>query len=954
MAIKFFLRTIDREDYKLGEDMAFAKDLVLVDGSSFLYRAYFASKGDFTTSQGIPTGAVLIIARMLQGLIRDFKDTPIVVIFDAGSKTFRNEMYKEYKSNRPPMPDDLRQQLPYVHELVKALGMPLVIEPGVEADDIMGSYAKAAKDKGINVVLCTGDKDLAQLVQDGISIKDTFKNTELDSARVVAKFGIEPKYMVDFLALKGDKVDNIPGMPGTGDVIACKVINTFGGIYEIKEHLDEVAALGFRGAKVFKQKFLDSFEQIELSYRLATIKTDLDLPIALEDLKAPKKDHQKLLDLYKTLEFQRFYDEELAKGNNLDHHVNLPLESQKQQTDTQHTQQILITENSSVSRAQNYELVISEEALNKLALKLKNSKFMAMQVQTTSLNFMQGRLVGLAFSVQKDEAFYLPLTHDYLGVLEQLSLDKIKEVLGPILDDPKLLKIGHNIKFALLVLKRMGLKVQGVFADTMVMAHLINSLESLSITDLAKHHLDYQAIAFEDVVGKGAKQISFASVSLPDATSYACENVDLIYRLYEVLLTKLEKIPLGVKILHEVEMPFLQALTHMQNNGATLDVAILKEQNATMHRELKDLENQIYTSADEKFNIQSPKQLSHILFEKLMIPYPRKSKVGADGKPSYSTAEEILQEIAPNFDIANLILRYRLLNKLVTSYTEKLTELVVDGRIYTNFNQTGTTTGRLSSSEPNLQNIPARSPEGKSIRKAFTAPSGFKILSADYSQIELRLIAHFTEDPNLIEAFLKGEDIHRHTAAQVLGKDPKDITADERSGAKATNFGLMYGISPHGLSKMTKMSYKDAKNYIEAYFKQYPAVHNYMEKIKDFVKEHGYIETLAGRRVSFLSLGSSQIQRAAIERQAINAPMQGSAADIIKKAMIDIDNWIATLEEGAIKMTLQVHDELIFEVKDEYVDLAKEKIRSLMVNAWTLKVPLEVGIGVGSNWAEAH
>ncbi len=917
--------------------------LVLVDGSSFIYRAYFAARGGFSTSKGIPTGAVLIITRMFEGLLRDYPNTPILMVFDAGGKTFRNDLYPEYKANRPPMPDDLQVQIPYVHRLVEAMGFQDVSMKGFEADDIIGSYTKAAKKAGMSVVICSGDKDLAQLAGKGVIIHDYLKNEILDSQGVFKKYGVKPEHIIDFLALKGDSSDNIPGMPGTGDKTACAIINALGGIADIKKRIDEAASLKFRGAATFKERFEEYLPQIELSYNLALIKTDLALPIALDSLTVPLKNREQLLSLYKELEFNKFYEAELLRKGQ-DESLS-DKESSKSGEDN----------GSAACSTPVKTIVITQKSeLKALADRLGQEDCFAFCCLTSEFESNKGKLVGIAF-VTNLQSWYLPLAHDYIVAPQQLTISDTVEILGPVFAGEHPKKICHDLKAALIALHKAGLPLKGIYADTKIMAHLIDSQQGTELEKLSYGYLNYEAVPAEKIVGKGTNRIPFSSASVDTAGAFAVEQANLALRLCSPLEKQLEQIPGGFEILRNIEIPFAQALARMQGNGAFLNVRTLRDQNALLNREAAAAAESIYIAAGEKFNLQSPKQLGRILFEKLKISYPQKPGLNKDGTYSYSTAEAVLQEIAPVCDIARLVLRFRLLMKLISTYTEKLPDMVLDGRIYTNFNQTGTNTGRLSSTDPNLQNIPARSEEGRNIRRAFAAPKGYKIVSADYSQIELRLIAHFSEDPNLIKAFINGEDIHRHTAAQVLNKEIQEVTAQERSSAKAVNFGLMYGISAHGLARQTGMTFKQAQNYITAYFKRYPAVQSYMQRVKDFAKEHGYVQTIAGRRICFGRVqGLGRVQLAAVERQAVNAPMQGSAADIIKQAMIDIDNWINTLDESLVRPTLQVHDELVFEVKEEFLEEACLKIQDIMKSAWVLKVPLEVGIGFADNWADAH
>lgn len=983
--------------------------LILVDGSSFLYRAYYAAKKGFSTSTGLPTGAVLILTRMLQGLAAKYEDCPFVVVFDAKGKSFRNEIYPEYKANRPPMPDDLRVQLEYVQKIVRALGFPLISEPGVEADDVLGSYAKAAEAQGRTVVICTGDKDLAQLVTDKVTLYDSMHDQVYDREAVKAKYGVYPELIVDYLALKGDSSDNIPGMSKVGDKTASELLNAMGGITKVEANLDQVKNCKFRGASTFAQRFVEELDTIRLSYTLATIKTDVPLTIPLDKLPLPKRDHEKLIELYRVLEFRRMLKDEveligaeraleilkhseyapLFKGNYLlgvgaaagtepgngaepaaagaagqssdgaagaGGAAQAAADTAGSAEKSAEPDELMELETLS-SRGVQCVLVDSQEKLQELRRAIEESGECAFDTETDSLQAQSCHIVGMSLCPRPGLAYYIPLGHAYLTCPAQLPLEAVKEVLGPVLLDEKIKKYGHNVKFDLLVLRfAAGMEVRGVYCDSMILAHLLNSIQKVSLDDLAAEYLHYKTITFAEVTG-GRRGVTFAQVPVEDACRYAAEDAEVTMRLCQCLLEVLKaQEPLQSRLFFEGEMPFMQVLLRMESCGAFVSARELNLQNDKLNEMLALCQRDIYTAAGQSFNIASPRQLGQVLFVDLQIPYPKKPKLGKGGVYSYSTAEDVLQEIAPRYDIANLVLRYRALSKLISTYTEKLPLLIdKNSRIYTSFNQAGTVTGRLSSSDPNLQNIPARTEEGRHVRRAFCAPEGYVIMSADYSQIELRLIAHIAAEPNLIAAFRQGLDIHRATAAEVLGRPIEDITPSERSHAKATNFGLMYGMSAHGLSKQTGMSYKAAKAYVDRYFERYPRVKVYMEKVKAEAHAKGYVTTLFGRHINFAAINSpDKRQVSSAERAAINAPMQGSAADIIKEAMLRIDEWIRTLPKDTIRMTLQVHDELVFEVREDFVDEAKARVKELMENAARLEVPLEVGIGVAGNWADAH
>lgn len=955
--------------------MADKNTLLLVDGSSFLYRAYYASHGGFSTSKGVPTGACLIIARMFQNLIKEYGNGKIIVVFDAKGKSFRNEMLESYKANRPPMPDDLKVQVEYVHKIVKALGLPLVSITGVEADDVIGSYVAKAKDTNLHVVIATGDKDLAQFVSDKVTIFDSMNNEIITKESVFKKFGVPPHLIVDFLAIKGDKVDNIPGMPGAGDVTATSLLNNLGGIYDIYKRRDEIASLSFRGAKTFAKKYEDNFAQVELSYKLATIKTDVPLPISIDEIVSPVMDKDALIAIYNELEFRKLAealekdtdnrqssatlsaDIDLSKKLSESFKVEAkPKIKSKIETFDSNAQSLL----DRLDNGLKLSLVQTKDELLDLAQKIKDKGFCVLDTETTSLRAMDATLVGISLCVDENEAYYIPVGHNVCITEGYTNIDgdTLLSILNPIFKDESIKKIGHNIKYDLIILKNAGFEIKNVYFDTLIAFHAIKSSLRLSMDDLALTFLNYKTISYEDVCGNGAKAITFDNVPLDKALNYAAEDAYITYLLYKKALDLFENDGDAKKFFFDIEMPLLTVLYHMEYSGTLVSGIDLYNQTLKLNDIMLDTQKQIYKLCGLEFNIASPKQLSEVLFVKLAIPYPKKPKKGKDGQNAYSTSEDILSALAPNYDVASLVLRFRTVSKLISTYTDKLPNLISDktGRIHTSFNQAGTVTGRLSSSDPNLQNIPARTDEGRLIRTAFCAPKGYKILAADYSQIELRLIAHLSDDPNLINAFLKHADIHKATAAEVLGISLDEVTPSLRSQAKATNFGLMYGMSAHGLAAQTGMAFKEAKAYIEKYFSKYQRVKEYMKSIVDNAKACGYIQTLMGNKVYFDALNSDNaIARSGAERAAINAPMQGSAADIIKLAMIKIDKWITSLEDqNKIVMTMQVHDELVFEVRDDFIDEAKAKIQEIMESVTKLKVPLEVGIGVASNWGDAH
>ncbi len=922
--------------------------LILVDGSSFLYRAYHVSKGNFTTSKGVPTGVSLIITRMLRNLIHKFSDSKIIVVFDAKGKSFRADLYSLYKANRPPMPDDLKAQIEYVHRIVKALGLPLISVPHVEADDVLGSYAKFAKKQNMKVIICTGDKDLAQLVDDDITLYDAMNDKFIDRTAVTEKFGVPPELIIDYLALKGDSSDNIPGMKGCGDKSAIALLNGIGGIDTIFSNLDKIKNLDFRGAKTFASKFSAEKGNIKLSYELATIKTDLPLQLDLQKITPPVCNYIELKNIFKELEFYKLaqeLDEQYKDKDTLSEHSFLIEEKNKSQD--------FLDEKVSDFSASSFHTILNLEDLDSLISEIKNCGFVSIDTETNSLKPSEALIVGISFAIEPFNAYYLPLNHSYLGAPKQISLGLAKQKLNTLFSDESIKFIGQNLKYDKLVLFFNGFEVPKVYADTMLLAYILDTHQKVGMDELCQKYLNYKTIKYDDVTLQGRKHLSFEQVDIEVATKYAAEDAEGTLRLYQVLSKKVEGIPVLNDLMNKVDLPFLHVLYEMEKTGTLLDPKVLSEQNRLLNVELSELQSQIFLSANEQFNISSPKQLGTVLFDHLQIPYPKKLKVGK----SYSTAEDVLQEIAVKYDIANLILRYREISKLISTYTDKLPTMISDktGRIHSSFYQTGTITGRLSSNDPNLQNIPARTSEGKLIRKAFIAPKGYTLVSADYSQIELRLIAHISGDEALCKAFNQGKDIHKATAAEVLGKHIDEITPQERSYAKSTNFGLMYGMGAFGLSRQTGMSVTDARSYIEKYFSRYPKIRDYMDLTKHFAQSHGYVETLFGRRISVYEINSTNaIAKRGAERAAINAPMQGSAADIIKKAMINIQAWIDSLPENTVRMTLQVHDELIFEVKNEFVEEAEKNIKKLMESVVKLKVPLTVGIGKSDNWGDAH
>ena len=1097
--------------------------LILIDGSSFLYRAYYAVRQRFSTKTGLATGATFIITRMLQSLLNTYQGAQFLVVFDApGASEFRKAMYTEYKANRPPMPEELRVQVQWVHSVVNAMGLPLIQMQGVEADDVLGSYALAGALAQKEVIIATGDKDLAQLVSDErhISMIDTMRDITYNEAQVKEKFGVPPEHIIDLLALKGDSSDNIPGMKGVGDKTALALIQGLGGIFDIKEHADDIASLSFRGASKFKARFLEQWSDIELSYRLATIRCDLELPLPIAQIPLPQINYPELLALYEQLEFHSFAHKlreskasasagnalgiaagnalGIAAGNALGIAAGnalgtvgvagaapaVPFGVKTAESTTQADFDLLPTpprkmaanwqqkrgsgfdernglaapavsdfgtmvpprvqnlapyglaeQINALQQAQssaqrrsnakwlrwincaltslnlvsavpeqrevgalrdNFHLVTTIEELKDLVAKLKASSyfgfFAANNLPAQGASVADGILVGLAVCLDGREAYYVPINHTYLGAGDQLSLTVVKRALGPIFADGALPKVAYNSNHQHLLLSFAGMELEGLLPDPIIVEHLTCSTRPTDFNALCQSNLHYTPIELSSLL---TGQLTCDLVEIERFMDYACEQAVLVWRLYGAGLGALSKYPDWLELL-DFDDAVNAVVYGMERWGVKIDSAELHKQSRSLKESLYLTEQDIFDFSGGPVNLQSPKQLSEMLFEQMALPYPtskefkaivkavsaarakdpsdplnpevkailreaaeskaRQAAAGTSSKQSYSTADDILTELNKIHPIAGCIQRYRMLSKLISTYADKLPQLISEhtGRIHAVFNVAGTVTGRLSSSAPNLQNIPARTQEGRQIRLAFVAPEGYTMVSADYSQIELRLIAHFSQDPNLVAAFQNGLDIHRATAAEVLGKPIDQVTDEERAHAKATNFGLMYGMQAHGLAKQTKMSYQEAKSYIERYFQRYPSIAGFMEQIVAEAKHKGYVSTLLGNRIYVEGINGEGPAARGAERAAINAPMQGSAADIIKKAMIEVDAYIKTLPEDAVHLTMQVHDELVFEVKDELVASFSAKIKDIMEHVVTLSVPLEVGIGSAHSWADAH
>ena len=916
--------------------------IVLVDGSSYLYRAFHALP-PLMTSNGQPTGAVKGVLNMLKRLMKDYPDSPMAVVFDAPGKTFRDELYSDYKAHRPPMPDDLRSQIEPLHACVKALGLPLLCIEGVEADDVIGTLAHQATQAGRDAVISTGDKDMAQLVNGHITLVNTMKEETLDEAGVEEKFGLPPALIIDFLALMGDKVDNIPGVPGVGEKTAIGLLQGMGGgLDTIYGDLERVTTLGFRGAKTLPKKLEEHREQAFLSYQLATIKTDCDLPVGLDDLDIAHPDREALVELYKQMEFKQWLAE-LLEGN--DEGVDDVAGGEPVSETTDSTTETAPTER--------HDHVITEQAeLEAWLERLNKAERFCFDLETTSLNYMDAEIVGIGVSLEAGEAAYIPVAHDYLDAPQQLDRKAVLAALKPLLEDPAKTKIGQNLKYDISVLANYDISVVGPFADTMLASYVLNSTATRHDMDsLALKYLGEKTISFEEIAGKGAKQLTFNQIALEQAAPYACEDVDITLRLQDTLRPQVEREGRLAEVLDHLELPLISVLSRIERNGVAVDAERLYEQSQQLEQRIRELESEAFELAGREFNLGSPKQLGQILFEEQKIPVIKKTPKGAP-----STAEAVLEELALDYPLPKVIMQHRGLAKLKSTYTDKLPRLLnkTTGRVHTSYHQAVTATGRLSSSDPNLQNIPIRTEEGRKIRQAFVARPGYRIVAADYSQIELRIMAHLSEDKGLLEAFAEGRDIHTATAAEVFGTSLEKVTADQRRSAKAINFGLIYGMSAWGLARQLRIDRSQAQTYIDRYFDRYPGVARYMDRIRTQAAEDGFVETVMGRRLYLPEIHSqNRNRRQGAERTAINAPMQGTAADIIKQAMIDVDAWLAEGEFDAL-MVMQVHDELVFEVAEAQVERFIEQVQTRMQAAASLSVPLIVEAQSGANWDEAH
>ncbi|MDP3009515.1 MAG: DNA polymerase I [Methylococcales bacterium] len=904
------------------------KTLCLVDGSSFLFRAYHAVP-PLTNPKGEPTNAIYGVSNMLRKLLTEYQTDYITVIFDAAGKTFRNDLYDQYKAHRPPMPDDLRGQIEPLHQLIRAMGLPLIMESGIEADDVLGVLAKHAEQQGFHVVISTGDKDMAQLVTDNITLENTMTNTRMDIQGVIDKFGVKPEQIIDYLALIGDSSDNIPGVPKVGPKTAAKWLEQYDTLDNLIAHAADIKGK-------IGENLRASLNFLPLSKQLTTILCDLALPYGMDDLKRKPVDNAHLKSLLAELGFSSW----LKMLNNQPEIITPPAE--------------ITPEPPAPAPADvQYETIFTQAQFNHWLSKLEHAALFAFDTETTSLDYSKAQIVGVSFAVEAGKAAYLPLAHNYLEAPAQLDRTAVLEQLRPLLENPNKAKLGQNLKYDAHVLANHGITLRGIAHDTMLESYVLNSTATKhNMDDLAKVYLGVTTIHYEEVAGKGAKQINFSEVAIDKAAPYAAEDADITLRLHQVLSEKLAQSPALLTLYTELEIPLISVLARIEANGVLIDTDMLAQQSMELANHIISLEQQAHNVAGHIFNLGSPKQIQDIFYNQLKLPVLKKTPTGQP-----STDESVLQDLADQgFPMPKLILDYRSLNKLKSTYTDKLPQQVDNktGRVHTSYHQAVAATGRLSSSDPNLQNIPIRSEEGRKIRQAFIAPDGYKIVAADYSQIELRIMAHLSNDAGLITAFSTGQDVHRATAAEVFAVAPDQVTNDLRRSAKAINFGLIYGMSAFGLAAQLGLSRNQAQDYINLYFARYPDVKNYMDNIRELARQQGYVETLFGRRLYLPHINSRNANlRQYAERTAINAPMQGTAADIIKRAMLAVDAWLQPASVDA-KIIMQVHDELVFEIAESQIEDCIVNIKQIMCAAAELNVPLVVDVGVGENWDEAH
>jgi DNA polymerase-1 len=898
------------------------KRLILVDGSSYLYRAFHAMPS-LTNSRGQNTGAIYGVVNMLRRLIKDFQPEHMAVVFDAKGKTFRDDLYDQYKANRPPMPDELREQIEPLHDIVKAMGLPMLIIDGVEADDVIGTLAVQSTDAGVDCIISTGDKDMAQLVNKHVTLMNTMDNTTLDPQGVEQKFGIPPELIIDYLTLVGDSVDNIPGVPKVGPKTAVKWLTQYGSLDEVMKNADEIKG------KV-GENLRSAMDYLPLSRKLATIKCDVKLDAKPEELLVTPADSERLKNLYGELEFKTWLREILSG------------KTEQEQTGDTTTAEI----------KSDYQIIKDQKSFDRWLKKLAKAKLFAFDTETTSLDYMQAEIVGVSFAIKAGEAAYVPLLHEDLEGGKQLDRDFVLEKLRPLLEDENQLKVGQNLKYDMSVLANHDIELRGIAYDTMLESYVLDSTATRHDMDsLALKYLSHNTIHYEDVAGKGAKQVTFDQVPIATAGPYAAEDADITLQLHQTLWPKLQKDKSLVSLFTDIEMPLLPVLSRMERNGVLIDAKMLAKQSKQLTKRIEEIENEAFKIAGEEFNLGSPKQIQTIFFEKLGLPVLKKTPKGAP-----STAEDVLVELALDYPLPKLILEHRGMSKLKSTYTDKLPERIDSdtGRVHTSYHQAVASTGRLSSSDPNLQNIPIRSEEGRRIRQAFIAPKGYKLLAADYSQIELRIMAHLSGDKGLLTAFAAGEDIHRATASEVFNVPLEQVSHEQRRSAKAINFGLIYGMSAFGLARQLGIPRGAAQEYVDLYFQRYPGVKDFMDNTRESAREKGYVETVFGRRLYLPEINHRNAQRRQYaERTAINAPMQGTAADIIKKAMIAVDYWI-TSSSRDIRLIMQVHDELVLEIPTDQIKTASAEIDRLMTQVADLRVPLLVDIGTGNNWDEAH
>lgn len=920
--------------------------LILVDGSSYLYRAYHAFP-PLTNSVGEPTGAMYGVLNMLRSLLLQYQPTHVAVVFDAKGKTFRDELFEHYKSHRPPMPDDLRAQIEPLHAMVKAMGLPLLAVSGVEADDVIGTLACEADKKGRPVLISTGDKDMAQLVTPNVTLINTMSNTILGPEEVVTKYGVPPELIIDFLALMGDSSDNIPGVPGVGEKTAQALLQGLGGLDSLYAAPEKIAELSFRGAKTMAAKLEQNKEVAYLSYQLATIKTDVPLELTSEQLEVQQPATEELMELFKRYEFKR-WTADVEAGKWLQARGSKPA-AKPQETIVVEAEPDIPT---AILSAENYVTILDEETLQSWIGKLKSAALFAFDTETDSLDNISANLVGISFAIEPGVAAYVPVAHDYLDAPDQIPRDRALELLKPLLEDEKLLKVGQNLKYDRGVLENYGIELRGIAFDTMLESYILNSVVGRHDMDsLSQRWLKHKTVTFEEIAGKGKNQLTFNQIALEEAGHYAAEDADVTLQLHLAMWPELQQHAGPLNVFQNIEMPLVPVISRIERNGVNIDPAVLHKHSEELTLRLAELEQKAHEIAGEAFNLSSTKQLQTILFEKQGIKPLKKTPGGAP-----STSEEVLEELALDYPLPKVILQYRGLAKLKSTYTDKLPLMInpKTGRVHTSYHQAVTATGRLSSTDPNLQNIPVRNEEGRRIRQAFIAPKDYVIVSADYSQIELRIMAHLSRDKGLLKAFSEGQDIHRATAAEVFGLPLDSVSNEQRRSAKAINFGLIYGMSAFGLSRQLNIPRKESQKYMDLYFERYPGVLEYMERTRAQAKENGYVETLDGRRLYLPDIkASNAARRAGAERAAINAPMQGTAADIIKRAMIAVDAWLQQ-EKPRVRMIMQVHDELVFEVHKDDIEAVTKKIHELMESSTQLDVPLLVEVGSGPNWDQAH